>query len=229
MVAIPPAVRFPAAQQQPLLAQLRGGAKCLWGTPSLRLMLLVSLPPMATLGIVLALTPPFVSDDLKMGADVLGLLNGLFSAGVVVAGFSVVKMREKIDLRMLLGGGAILFGLAFLPLLGKATLLIAGVLWLISGAGRGAISALAQVTFALETPVDLRGRVFALSNATTMAARMIGSLVAGAVAEVVGIRATLAVGGVIAAVSALVLIAVAAERGSAPELESSGRTRSETR
>lgn len=206
LVAIPDAARFPRAEGEALVEQLRAAARFVRDVPALRLTLLVSLPPMLTLGMVMAMTPAFVRADLGMDAGALGLLNGLFSAGVVAAGFAVVRLREKFELRLLLATGAALFGLAFLPLLGSAALLLSCVLWLISGAGRGVISTLAQVVFALETPVGLRGRVFAMTNAATMAARMIGSLAAGTIAEAVGVRTTLALGGVVAGACALIVL-----------------------
>lgn len=206
LVAIPSEARFPKAEPEPLIAQLRAGVRCIASVPALRFTLMVSLPAMLTLGMVLTLTPAFVRADLHMDAQALGLLNGLFSAGVVAAGFAAVRGRERHDVRLLLGAGAALIGLAFTPLLASVSLVLSGLLWLISGAGRGVIGTLAQVIFALETPVELRGRVFALSNALTMAARMVGSLAAGVIAEHLGVRATLALGGAFGGACALAVL-----------------------
>ncbi len=206
LVPIPDAARFPERTDEDLVGQLNAGLRCIWTRAPLRLALLVSAPSMLTLGAALTLTPAFVRTDLGLGANGLGLLQGLFSVGVVAAGFGAVELRRRYAVAPLLGFGAALFGLAFVPLLTPTTLAVSALLWLCSGGGRGIVSTLSQVAFALDTPVEVRGRVFALANALTMAARMTGSLIAGALAQAIGIRGALALSGVLGGLAALAVV-----------------------
>jgi MFS family permease len=81
--------------------------------------------------------------------------------------------------------------------------------WLvICGAGMIGALALTNTTLQLASPPELRGRIMSMYNLAVLGCAPLGSLQAGAVAEALGVRFALALGGAICLIYFLILLLV---------------------
>jgi DHA3 family macrolide efflux protein-like MFS transporter len=148
---------------------------------------------------VSALTPLVVTDVFSKGAAELGWTRALFGAGTIVAGLILsawggFKRRIVTSLSGVigLGLGVILFGLAPANLF--FLLLIASF---VQGAAvvfaNGPLQAIFQSTIA----PDMQGRVFSLTSAGSAAMMPLSLLIAGPVADWLGVRFWYVLGGTV--------------------------------
>jgi MFS family permease len=150
----------------------------------------------------MVLLPIFADQVIGGGATTLGFLTASAGAGAVVAGMYLASRRNVLGLGRVIGLGAGLFGAA---LIGFS---LVNQLWmamlLLPFAGFGMMTVMAGTNTALQTLVDddKRGRVMAFFTMAFMGAAPIGNLVAGVVAEYLGVQWTVAIGGGACIVSA---------------------------
>lgn len=132
------------------------------------------------------LTPGFSTDIFGRPDTFTGFLVGAFGAGAVTAAFVVA--RRPPSLRILMGMMALMFvGMAAFSLsssaiFGLATLFVTGF---------GYLSSVTTSTSMLQLALDdsHRGRVMALWSISFHGVRPVGSLVDGAIASLIGLRA----------------------------------------
>jgi MFS family permease len=153
--------------------------------------------------------PLVAKDVLHEGAHGFGLLMSSLGAGAVMAGIALTLLRRgRPPLWSLAASAAILSaGTASLALVGHFG--AAAVLLVALGCFQIVFSTGCNTTLQLETPDALRGRVMGLYALANAGMTPFGSLLMGALAERLGVRAACALGGGtgLLAVVALVLIA----------------------
>jgi MFS family permease len=153
--------------------------------------------------------PLVAKDVLHEGAHGFGLLMSSLGAGAVMAGIALTLLRRgRPPLWSLAASAAILSaGTASLALVGHFG--AAAVLLVALGCFQIVFSTGCNTTLQLETPDALRGRVMGLYALANAGMTPFGSLLMGALAERLGVRAACALGGGtgLLAVAALVLIA----------------------
>ncbi len=195
----------PPRQYAPWLPALREGLAYAWHDRQVRLVLLVT-SAMAMLGMSYqAFMPAFARDTLDVGAWGLGLL--LMAVGIgavsgaVFSGTPWACGRPQRTLALLgLGTGLSLLAFANTPSLVSA-MLVAAVMgfcsigYLVTG----------NATVQLKTPEPLMGRVMGLWTVINAGTMPLGALALGAVSEVIGLRLTLTLAGVVCALAALAL------------------------
>ena len=155
------------------------------------------------------LVPLVAKDVLNEGAHGFGLLMSALGAGAVMAGIGLTLLRRgRPALWSLAAAAAVLSaGTASLALVGHFG--TAAVLLVALGCCQILFSTGCNTTLQLETPDALRGRVMGLYALANAGMTPFGSLLMGAIAERLGVRAACALGGGsgLVAVVALVLIA----------------------
>jgi predicted MFS family arabinose efflux permease len=147
--------------------------------------------------------PAYAKDVLGGGPRTLGLLLSAAGAGALVstlylAGRATVRGLGRVIAIASLTAGLALAAFAYLTYVPLALLLMIAV-------GAGVILAAAAVSTILQTiaPDRLRGRISAFYSLAFLGMAPLGSIAAGALADVLGVQATFAANGLAAAAAAL--------------------------
>jgi MFS family permease len=177
-----------ADRSHSVLSDLRGGATFAFRHPVVRLSLVCiwagALFAMATFT---TLAPLYVQDELGLGAEGYGLFLGASGAGALVAALLVTTFAHGDRRRWMIGGllslAAIMVGIG----LAQAPLLAFGFAFLF-GTAQIVLSQNALVSVHAATPDELRGRVMGLWVTNFQGSSLFGSILAGALAGLLGIR-----------------------------------------
>lgn len=171
-------------------------------------------------GVIAVLLAPFIISVLHADSAQYGAVISAQAVGGIAAGFAVAALGNRLDPRILLGYGALVFGV--LDLLIAIYPLAVPALWpmfvliclvgLPSAALNAAFATLQQV----HTPDPLRGRVFGAINNGFGVAMVLGILVAGALGDVVGIIAVLSLQGIVHIVAGPYVLARTRVVGASP-------------
>ncbi|HEU4532776.1 MAG TPA: MFS transporter [Polyangiaceae bacterium] len=215
LAAAPPA---PAgAPRAPFWPSLRKGLRHTFGTRSLRVVCSTTAAYGFFASPVLALLPAYVDRELGRDGACFGALLGAFGAGALVGALALAKARARLGTARLVPGAIFVsalstaaLGLAPTPAWAAAALAAGGAAWL---------SALSTQNALLQTHADaaLRGRVKSVDNLLFLGLYAAGSTLAGAAANVAGVRAV-----VLCAAPPLALVAAAAALAGLPSLPPAG-------
>jgi Na+/melibiose symporter-like transporter len=205
-----------------LAHQWREGLRATWGSPVIRMLLVFTLITSTGEGIMGTLFAPYVREVLHGGAQVYGLITGVQAVGGIIGGFLVASLARRWSPVVMLGAGAVVFGLVDLaiflyplalvsPWPAAAGMIVVGLPGAVTVAGL-------RTLFQRHTVDAERGRVFALGSLASSVTVVIGSLGAGLLGGPVGIMPVLAVQGLGYVVAGLLMLAVLIrlERGTDP-------------
>lgn len=142
------------------------------------------------------LLPMFVAHNLKASAGVMGYLLAVSGCGSLIGALFLASRTEFQGLEKLLSAAGAVLGVGLLAFMLPSSLSLATVLMFLLG-----IATLIQIVGSntlLQCMVndDMRGRVMSFYTMTLMGVGPIGSLMAGALANQIGVTYTLAIGGV---------------------------------
>jgi predicted MFS family arabinose efflux permease len=183
-----------------LVEEWQVGLRATWRSPVIRSLVIFMLITSTGEGIMGTLFAPYVRHVLHGGAQVYGLISGVQAIGGVIGGFVVASLAERWSPVVMLGVGALVFGLVDLaiflyplawvsPWPAVAGMIVVGI--------PGAVTVAGLLTLFQRHTVDAeRGRVFSLGSLATSVSVVIGSLGAGLLGGTVGIMPVLAVQGV---------------------------------
>lgn len=173
------------------------------------IIILLSVPSFLTLwGLpFVVLMPVFARNQLEVGASELGYLMAGAGLGAVTAALSLAaRGSAELKERPVIVRAA-LFSVALI-LLGEArSFWWAFFLLMILGATMVGALALTNSTLQVISPPELRGRIMSMYNLAVLGLAPLGSLQAGAVAELLGVGTALALGGAICLLYFLILLA----------------------
>jgi Na+/melibiose symporter-like transporter len=195
-----------------LARQWRAGLRATWGSPVIRMLLVFTLITSTGEGIMGTLFAPYVREVLHGGAQVYGLITGVQAVGGIIGGFLVASLARRWSPVVMLGAGAVVFGLVDLaiflyplalvsPWPAAAGMIVVGLPGAVTVAGL-------RTLFQRHTVDAERGRVFALGSLASSVTVVIGSLGAGLLGGPVGIMPVLAVQGLGYVVAGLLMLAV---------------------
>jgi MFS family permease len=155
--------------------------------------------------------PLVAKDVLNEGAHGFGLLMSSLGAGAVMAGIGLTLLRRgRPSLRFLAASAAVLSaGTASLALVGHFGAAAALLVALGCCQIQILFSTGCNTTLQLETPDALRGRVMGLYALANAGMTPVGSLLVGALAEHLGVRAACALGGGSGLLAVIVLVLIA--------------------
>jgi MFS family permease len=147
------------------------------------------------------LLPLFVEQELGKGPETFGALSATLGAGGVIGAMAVATFGKQHQLARLMfagvlgtGASAIAYGLSqWVP--------VTGAVLFAAGAAESALFAAYETLLLLRLPDEIRGRVMGLMFAI-VAMFPIGAIAAGAIADVIGLRALAVIEGVIIVVMA---------------------------
>ncbi|KDN16626.1 MFS transporter [Amycolatopsis rifamycinica] len=157
----------------------------------------------------LAIVIVFLARDLGLSPWVIGVLGTASLTGAVTGGFTARWLGERIGQARALWGAAVLFGLAYqlYPFTGRGWALTCFVLAGFFTSYSVIVLSVFGVSFQQAvTPPELLGRVNAISQTLVYGVVPLGSLLGGALAGPIGMRATLhiAAAGVLASAAIMV-------------------------
>jgi Na+/melibiose symporter-like transporter len=182
-----------------LLREWREGARIALSSRTLRTLLAFALITGVGEAIMMTLMAPFVRDVLHGGPTVYGTIMSVQAIGGLAGGLLATLIGHRFPPRLLLGGGATIFGLLDLalflyPLLEPALWPALAIMILVGLPGALTVAGLVTV-FQTATEDAHRGRVFGAINALEAAAMLVGIALAGTLAGRVGIVPVIAVQG----------------------------------
>ena len=150
--------------------------------------------------------PVFARDLLQVGASGLGYLMGGAGLGAVVAALTLAtRNNAEYEGRFILGSATV-FSLALILLARAHSFWWAFFLLVVLGVTMVGTLTLTNTTLQVISPPEMRGRIMSLYNLSLLGLAPLGSLQAGAVAQVLGTRFAVALGGAVCLVYFLILL-----------------------
>jgi len=191
-----------------LLTELKDGIRFVAANRVLAtIVLLPGVPALLVLNYI-TFFPIYARDILDVGAAGYGLLTGAIGVGAVVGALSIATLRPSGGSGRLVLGGLAVVGVALATFATSRSLPLSMLALALLGMFQVSFYSTTNTLIQVLVPSRLRGRVLSLYLLTSIGLIPIGNLVAGAIAEQVGVEAVLAVGGLITlAVAVIVALA----------------------
>ena len=205
MIRVQPTPRH--VSHPPLMRGLAEGFAYAWRSVPIRLLLVVLAVVSLLATPYMTLMPALVREVYGGGANVMGFLVGAAGLGGVCGTLYLASRPSVRGLLTVIASASFAAGAAL------AVLSWAGHIWLalplLAVTGFGILVTSVAVNMILQTIVDddKRGRVMSLYTASFLGMTPLGAIAAGALADVIGVAATLTAGGVCCALAALYLAA----------------------
>ncbi len=178
--------RTPAKSPVSLLANMLEGCRFAWSTPFVRSALLL-LGTGSMLGVSYAtLMPVFAGEVLHSGARGLGILLASAGVGSLAAALTLAARRGGAGLEKLVLGAAGGFGVSLLLFSLSRNFTLSALLLAPVGYSMIVFMAGTNTLLQLRTPDALRGRVMSLFSMMLIGMAPFGSLLAGALAHLLG-------------------------------------------
>ena len=203
LIRVKPSAR--PAVWPPLWQDMREGIAYVWGFLPIRLLLIV-LALVALLATpYITLMPVLVREVFHGGAGEMGFLVGAGGLGAVIGTLYLASRHNVRGLVRLIVHASLVAGVALLLLAWSSSVWIAAPL--IAAIGFGILVTSVSTNMILQTIVDddKRGRVMSFYTAAFLGMAPFGSLAAGALADVIGVALTLALGGLACVTGAIYL------------------------
>jgi predicted MFS family arabinose efflux permease len=195
----------PAGVAQPIGRALREGLRYAAGDERIGTAILLA-GAMSLFGFpYLILLPALAKDTLGLGASGLGFLMASMGGGAVAGGLVASMAGERVRRPVVAPRGAVVFGLTLLLFGGITTPLGVGVLLAALGALQTVTIASLTTTVQATVHDGMRGRVMSMLTVIFFGFTTLGGLIAGLIADRIGVPATLAAGGAVTATAATLL------------------------
>jgi len=194
MIRVKPSAR--PASHPSVWQDMREGVAYVWGSLPIRLLLMT----LAVVGLLatpyITLMPVLVRDVFHGGAEQMGFLVGAGGLGAVGGTLYLASRHDVRGLVRLIVISSLTAGAALVLLAWSGSVWLAAPL--IAAIGFGILVTSVSTNMILQTIVDddKRGRVMSFYTAAFLGMAPFGSLLAGALADAVGVAATLTVGGI---------------------------------
>ena len=198
-IRITPTPRTAHESPASLLAE---GLRYAWQTPHVRALLTLIAVLSLTAMPYAVLLPVYAGEILKTGPGGLGALMAATGVGALIGALQIARRGSIRGLGTVIAKAAALFGLSLLALAASTAFWLA--LLAIIAVGYGMVTSMAGTNTLLQSlvPDSLRGRVMSLYTIVFFGLAPFGSLLAGTVASHIGTPLTIALGGIIAIISA---------------------------
>ncbi len=179
------------------LGALMEGVRYVFGNPWPRALITI-IGAFSVFGFsFMTMMPVFARDVLRLDAAGYGALVSGIGVGAVAAAIGMAGLGRRVRRARLMIGSSVLFGVlltaaAFAPGFWSAL-----TLFTLTGCTVALNGIVANTMLQLEAPDQLRGRVIGFYSFTVLGMAPFGSLQAGWVSEQFGVRASMALGGVV--------------------------------
>lgn len=195
-----------------LLGDWLDGLRTIRRTRPLPAVLFIGALSQVAQGIFVVLFVVFVLQELHGTGGDVGLIRGMQAVGGVVGGLAIGALSRRLSLRALIGWGFIVFGLISIatwnaPTLTTAIGVYVGLFMIVGVPGVATMTGLMTTVQSVTPPTHL-GRVFAAFEASAGGLQAVGVLVAGALADRLGVVTILNVQGGIYVLCGLLALVV---------------------
>ncbi|MBT2398639.1 MFS transporter [Streptomyces sp. ISL-100] len=197
--------------------------------PSLRFLAVILVPVMLVLGLFTTNLNSQLLSVFDLSAFNFGLAQAAFGAGCVIGALTGPPLVRRFSDRGLLIGSIVLFGVSLLLLaptgwlrdsLGDQLGLSVVLAWcLVAGIGSGLFQVPVANTLISDLPEELRGRGVGLLNALMVNFTIVGVVLGGLAADLMGIAASIIVAGGLLLPAAAVLAAASVRNRNKTEAE----------
>lgn len=193
-----PEHRDTTATRPTLRSELRDGIRFVTHNRVLAvLVLLPAVPALLVLNYIIFI-PIYARDILATGAAGLGFLTGSIGVGAAIGALSLATLRPSGGSGRLLLTGLGIVGVALTTFAVSRSLPISMAALALVGMFQVTFYSTTNTLIQVLVPAALRGRVLSLYLLTSIGLIPVGNLVGGAIAEVTGVEAVLAGGGILA-------------------------------
>jgi len=175
-----------------------------WSDPTVRAALLIVTSASLFILPFTTMLPVYARDILAVGASGQGVLLTAMGIGAFCSSVLVASLGDRLPRGILMLSGVTLYGLAVLAFAASRWFPLSVALMVIAGLFHVSSHTLTQVVVQSYTPSALRGRTMAILQQTHMV-QLIGGMVMGALAAVVGAPFAVAA---MATAGALAMIAI---------------------
>jgi MFS family permease len=194
-------------KQQSMWRSLREGLGYVRRRPALQIILLLQFTIAFLVFPYVTLLPVFARDIFNIGASGLGVLNAASGIGALTGAILItilsqrIKRGERVLEILCVLGGFTSIAFAMSNMLGVSLLIL-----IVLGSCSVMSSTMTNTTLQILTPEEMRGRVLSIWVMVAFGLAPFGNLLAGWVAQSLGARLTLAIGGSLCAIVALLIV-----------------------
>ena len=186
---------------QSLVKDVTAGIALVWRTPLLRTLVSVWGVMMFAAGVVQAVLIVFVREALGGTDASFGYLMAIQGAGMVLGGVLVMTRWKGQAEAAMFANGLVAFSVFFLLGANAPNLTVAAVAVFGMG-GAMAVVAISDLTLVQRySPPQFRARVGSLNDTTTATMALVGALMAGIVADLLGVRVAFNLAALVACIS----------------------------
>ncbi|MGN6627822.1 MAG: MFS transporter, partial [Tepidisphaeraceae bacterium] len=197
-----PSVR--KATAPPVLHALKEGFRASFGFPPIRaVLLLLSLVSIAGVPFMVLL-PVFANKILAGGPDLMGYLSGASGVGALAGAIYLASRRSVLGISRVLVIAATMFGASLIAFAFSTHVALSLALMPITGASMIIQMAGSNTLLQTLTEDHMRGRVMAMFTMCFMGTVPIGSLLCGFLADRISPQYTVAIGGLVCIIGAMV-------------------------
>lgn len=198
--------RRAARASRRVMAELSDGVRYAFGFPPIR-SLLVLLTIASLMGMPYTTLMPMIVRKMFHGdAALLGFMTAAAGLGALTGGLYLAARSSVLGLGRVIVWGASLFGLSLLALSLSRSIPLSIALTALTGLSMMIQMAASNTVLQTIVDEDRRGRVMSMFSVAVFGTAPFGSLLAGSVADRVGAPLTLAVGGGVCLLNALVFM-----------------------
>lgn len=202
-----PRERFAGIVRPAMWTELKDGVRFVASNRVLAtIVLLPGVPALLVLNYIIFF-PIYARDILGVGPAGYGLLTGSLGVGAVIGALSIAAFRPSGGSGRLVVGGLGIVGVALATFAVSRSLPLSMIALALLGTFQVSFYSTTNTLIQVLVPSRLRGRVLSLYLLTSIGLIPIGNLVAGAIAEHLGVEVVLAAGGLIT-VAVAVLVAL---------------------
>jgi len=198
-----PSTRLADRAQAALWTDLRDGVRHVASNRALATIVLLPAVPALLVLNYNTFIPIYARDILATGPEGIGLLTGAVGLGALAGSLSLAWLRPSGGSGRLIVGSMLIVGVSLTTFAVSRSLPVSMAALLLIGAFQVQFYATTNVLIQVLVPARLRGRVLSLYLLTAIGLIPIASLGGGAAAEIVGVEAVLAVGGILTVAIAL--------------------------
>ena len=188
----------------PMREDLVAGLSYVRHNPTMVTLLALAIIPILFAMPYQMLMPIFARQVLDVGASGYGVLMSMAGVGALAGSLGIASLGNFRRKGLLLLGFGLVFGTALVVFSLSRSFSLSLIILLVVGVGSTGYMALNNTLIQLNTPHEMRGRVMSLFM-MTVGLMPLGTLPAGAVAEVVGVAPVVGVGGAIVLLCMIVI------------------------
>jgi MFS family permease len=187
-----------------VLGELAEGVRYTFGNAPIRYVILLLFLASLTGMPYVVLMPVFAKEILFGSADTYGMLMGTSGLGALGGAFFLATRKNAIGLEKVIPMAAAIFGAGLILLSLSRSFLLACVVIVVAGFGMMLLMATSNTVIQSIVADEMRGRVMSFFTVAIMGTAPFGSLLAGSLAKHLGVPSTIALGGAMCLIGALV-------------------------